>query len=116
MGRCRPPRPVTRRPGPADLRGSPGPLHRRPSPHASLAHMCTGIREIGQLGATNRTNGTPQRAPWVVGFHRGDTGHFLQLRRPANRTGAETVTIGPTTAHRLRRQLNGLHDHVRSAT
>jgi hypothetical protein len=83
---------------------------------ASLAHMCTGIREIGQLGATNRVNGTPQRAPWVVGFHRGDTGHFLQLRRPTNPTGDETVTIGPTTAHRLMRQLNELHNHVRSAT
>jgi hypothetical protein len=78
--------------------------------------MCTNIRQIGQLGATSRANGTGQRAPWVVGFHRGDTGHFLQLRRATNRTSEATVTVGPTTADRLMCQLNELHDHVRNAT
>jgi hypothetical protein len=81
----------------------------------SLAHMCTGIQQIGQLGATVRINGASRRAPWVVGFHRGDKGHFVQLRRPSGPMGAKTVTISPTTRDGLLRHLHELLSQLPNA-
>ncbi len=70
----------------------------------SFARMCTGITANGQLGALARTGETGRRVEhrggWVVGFHRGAEGDFLQLRRPTGPRGA-TVTVAPISADRL---------------
>jgi hypothetical protein len=50
----------------------------------------------------------------VVGFHRGEAGDCLQLRRPSG-PGRETVTIAPIDAQKLLAQLGELLDHVRRA-
>jgi hypothetical protein len=79
----------------------------------SLARMCDGIDVVGQLGATWRPDGLWRRAPWVVGFHRAAAGHFMQLRRPADRPcGTGTVTVCPTDADRLIRQWRELVEHL----
>jgi hypothetical protein len=87
-----------------------------PADANALARMCTGITAAGQLGATAQfgapsgdtvagggSNGQ-RRGRWVVGFHRGQAGDCLQLRRPTNTQGV-TVTIAPITAPKLLTQL-----------
>jgi EspG family len=64
-----------------------------------LVRMCSGVRQRGQFGATARPGGTRRRAPYVVGMHCTEDGHFRQLRRTAS--GTTTVTIGPVTAQGL---------------
>jgi hypothetical protein len=65
-----------------------------------LVRMCSGVRQRGQFGATARPGGgRRRRAPYVVGMHRTDDGHFRQLRR--TESGSTTVTIGPVTAQGL---------------
>ncbi|WP_433277068.1 ESX secretion-associated protein EspG [Pseudonocardia xinjiangensis] len=65
-----------------------------------LVRMCSGVRQRGQFGATGRPGGgRRRRAPYVVGMHRTDDGHFRQLRR--TESGTTTVTIGPVTAQGL---------------
>jgi hypothetical protein len=61
----------------------------------SLARMCGGPQLIGQLGATARIGGLERRGQWVIGFHSGPTGWFMQLRR------GSTITVCPTDAGRL---------------
>lgn len=68
---------------------------------SAWVRMCTGVRSFGQLGTTFWPEGVPRFGPWVIGFHRTDTGHYLQLRRP-DRYGT-TVTIAPVDAPRLHR-------------
>lgn len=75
---------------------------------SSLVHMCTNIQKIGQIGATAWINGTPRRAPWVIGFHQTSKGHFLQLRRPYNATDTHAVTISPINTDGLLRHLREL--------
>jgi len=90
-----------------------------PADANALARMCTGITAAGQLGATAQFGAAPDSAPapdgtngqrrgrWVVGFHRGQAGDCLQLRRPTNTQGV-TVTIAPITAPKLLAQLADL--------
>jgi hypothetical protein len=97
-----------------------------PADANALARMCTGITAAGQLGATAQlghtaqaghtaragaptqgSNGGQRRGRWVVGFHRGQAGDCLQLRRPTNTQGV-TVTIAPITAQKLLTQLADL--------
>ncbi|HEV7790741.1 MAG TPA: ESX secretion-associated protein EspG [Pseudonocardia sp.] len=111
-----------------------------PADASSVARMCTGITAAGQLGATARVNtarvntarvdaarvdtarvdagaggrSRERRGRWVVGFHRGEAGDCLQLRRPSG-PGRETVTIAPIDAPKLLAQLGELLDHVRRA-
>lgn len=99
-----------------------------PADANALARMCTGITAAGQLGATAQTAApapaqtaqggapargahAPRRGRWVVGFHRGQAGDCLQLRRPTNTQG-ETVTIAPITAQKLLTQLAELIDDL----
>ena len=94
-----------------------------PADANALARMCTGITAAGQLGATAQTGARPDGAPprdgtnghrrgrWVVGFHRGQAGDCLQLRRPTNTQGV-TVTIAPITAPKLLSQLAELIDDL----
>ena len=95
-----------------------------PADANALARMCTGITAAGQLGATAQTGAptgaTPaaaqgthaqRRGRWVVGFHRGQAGDCLQLRRPTNTQGV-TVTIAPITAPKLLSQLAELIDDL----
>lgn len=77
----------------------------------SLARMCTGITGGGQLGATAYLDGVPRRAPWMVAFHRGAVGDFLQLRPPPRPNGHATVTVSPVTPDRL---LGHLEDLLRA--
>lgn len=72
----------------------------------ALARMCTGVTGWGQVGALARAGGTELRGRWVVGFHRGQGGDFLQLRRPGA-AGRPDVTIAPVT-------VDGLIAHVRA--
>lgn len=72
----------------------------------SLARMCTGIDFGGQLGATARFGGPERRGPWVVGFHRTDSGWFVQLRR------GRTVTVGPADTARLMYQWRELVENL----
>jgi hypothetical protein len=58
--------------------------------------MCTGLTLGGQLGATATRNTSPRRA-WVIGFHRTDTGYFMNLRR--DNTVTLRLTDGPRLAH-----------------
>jgi hypothetical protein len=76
---------------------------------AQLVRMCSGVRRRGQFGATARSRDNHRcRAPYVVGAHRTDDGHFRQLRR---RTGGHTmVTVGPVSEHGLLQELAGLAD------
>jgi hypothetical protein len=92
-----------------------------PADASSVARMCTGITAAGQLGATARVNAAragaggrsrERRGRWVVGFHRGEAGDCLQLRRPSG-PGRETVTIAPIDAQKLLAQLSELLDQVR---
>jgi hypothetical protein len=87
-----------------------------PADASSVARMCTGITAAGQLGATARVKAggrsRERRGRWVVGFHRGEAGDCLQLRRPSG-PGRETVTIAPIDAQKLLAQLSELLDHLR---
>ncbi|MDT7675708.1 MAG: hypothetical protein QOD82_3610 [Pseudonocardiales bacterium] len=101
-----------------------------PADASSVARMCTGITAAGQLGATARVTAAQvnaargsagaggrsreRRGRWVVGFHRGEAGDCLQLRRPSG-PGRETVTIAPIDAQKLLAQLSELLDHMRRA-
>jgi hypothetical protein len=80
----RPPRRVTRGPGPADLRGGPGPLHRRPSTHLRTDPRRTrGPRPTGRLdgfgtkAATHRVSGDhveddgDESVPFLSALRRG---------------------------------------------
>ena len=67
----------------------------------SWVRMCTGVRSFGQLGTAVWRDGVPRFGSWVIGFHRAESGHFLQLRRPGP-YGA-TVTVSPVDAARLHR-------------
>lgn len=75
----------------------------------SLARMCSGILGGGQLGATARYGGPERRAPWVIGFHRTGSGHFMLLRK------AGTVTVAPTDPPRLAHQWRELTDALHTA-
>jgi EspG family len=89
-----------------------------PADASSVARMCTGITAAGQLGATGRGGaggrGRERRGRWVVGFHRGEAGDCLQLRRRCG-PERETVSIAPIDAQKLLAQLGELIDDVRRA-
>lgn len=76
---------------------------------SSLARMCTDVRFGGQLGATARFGQVEQRGRWVIGFHRTDSGWYLQLRR------GSTVTMYPCDKARLRYQWRDLVEHLQYA-
>jgi EspG family len=67
---------------------------------SSWVRMCTGVRAFGQLGSAFWPEGVQRFGPWVIGFHRAESGHFLQLRRPGVAGGC-TVTVCPVEASRL---------------
>lgn len=69
---------------------------------SSCIHMCHGIRAVGQLGTVHYEGQTPRLGAWTIGFHRAETGDYLQLRKPGD-YGGETVTICPLDPHRLNR-------------
>ncbi|MBB6379727.1 hypothetical protein BKA01_007002 [Pseudonocardia eucalypti] len=68
----------------------------------ACARMCTDVEVLGQIGTTFYTNGTPWVGPWVIGFHRTRTGHYLQLRK------AGTVTVCPLSDSLLAQVLDQL--------
>jgi EspG family len=74
----------------------------------SLAQMCTGVQAGGQLGASAVFGGAQLRGDWVIGFHRGESGYFMNLRR------AGTVTICPTDQGRLAQHWAELRDSLPS--
>lgn len=43
----------------------------------ACARMCSEVEVLGQIGTTFYSNGTPWIGPWVIGFHRTPTGHYL---------------------------------------
>jgi hypothetical protein len=60
---------------------------------AQLVRMCSGVRQLGQFGATARAGAGARRAPYVVGTHHTGDGGYRQLRRQV--AGRDAVTIGP---------------------
>lgn len=75
---------------------------------AAVAHIYRDAHTAGQIGATGYPGGRARRAPWVVGFHLGRTGAFLQLRRPGSGARGATVTMGPLDGARLLRHVHEL--------
>jgi len=73
---------------------------------SGLARMLGPADLGGQLGVTTQIGGRQQRGPWVIGFSRGKTGYFMQLRRD------NTVTISPTDGNRLLRSWRDLVTHL----
>jgi hypothetical protein len=94
------------------LRGATGPweladrLRRLGVPAAdasATARMFTDATGGGQLGVTD---GAGRRGRWVVGYHRGPGGTFLQVRRPG--PDGETVTVAPVGPEQLFARLTEL--------
>lgn len=81
----------------------------------ALTDSCRGVRMRGQFGASvsARDGGRRMlRAPYVVGFHHGATGHFRQVRRVTPLGAA--VTVGPTDPARMLTDLGELVGSVGS--
>ncbi|MBB6377718.1 hypothetical protein BKA01_004978 [Pseudonocardia eucalypti] len=55
----------------------------------SAARRATRRKTSGSDCTTFCIDGTPWVGPWVIGFHRTPTGHYLQLRKAA------TITVCP---------------------
>lgn len=72
-----------------------------PRPDAArLVTMCSNVRQRGQFGATARSRGGHRsRAPYVVGTHCTQDGHFRQVRQLS--AGTTSVTIGPVSRQQL---------------
>jgi hypothetical protein len=68
---------------------------------STWVRMCTGVRSFGQLGTAFWPEGVQRLGRWVIGFHRAESGHFLQLRRPG--PYGSTLTVSPVDSGRLHR-------------
>jgi hypothetical protein len=70
---------------------------------SSLARSFAGVRMVAQFTATGTVEGREHPGPWAVGLHRGETGHFVSVRRPGE--VGDSVSVAPVDAPRLTRHL-----------
>lgn len=65
----------------------------------SLARSFAGVRMVAQFSTTGTVEGRERPGPWAVGVHRGETGHFVSVRRPGE--VGDSVSVAPVDAPRL---------------
>lgn len=70
---------------------------------SSLARSFAGVRMVAQFTTHGTVEGRERPGPWAVGVHRGETGHFVSVRRPGE--VGDSISVAPVDAPRLIRHL-----------